>query len=926
MKIILAEHAGFCFGVKRAAEQAIRLAKEGETLYTLGELIHNRRFIEYLSTLGIHTVHSVREIPPGGHALIRSHGVGEAVYRDLEARGLSYTDLTCPFVARIHRKVAAEKENFSAIVIVGREEHPEVVGIKGWAGEHAYVVSSAEEAAALPFMESVLVVAQTTITRRLFTEACRAIGKRAGHVELFDSICETTAERQDETAKLAALSDAVLVIGDPQSSNSKNLEQIAKRYCKNVDFVESAAQLILEKYVNYDIISIVAGASAPDRIIREVRTRMSELEKAQVTEETGLTEEAKEAAATVTDTAPEVAVEDAAATVTDTAPEVAVEDAAATVTDTAPEVAAEDAAVTVTDAAPEVAAEDTAVTVTDAAPEVAAEDAAVTVTDAAPEVAAEDAAVTVTDAAPEVAAEDTAVTVTDAAPEVAAEDTAVTVTDTAPEVVVEEAAATPEEASEEAVAAPAVAPEAVAQEAAAVTEQALAAQQEAGSEEVPAAPQAPEPAAAQAAEASVAEPAPRAEAEESAQAPKKPVSEATFAEEMEKTFVKLKRGQFVKGVVVQVTDSEICVNIGYKSDGILRKEDMTISGDVAPSDMFKPGDEIEAEILTLNDGEGNVLLSRKKVEKQQRWKSFVDALDKDAMYECMITRVIKGGVLTKFNGYDAFIPASQLTLHYVEDLNTFVGKNVLVKILDVDMRQKRFVLSNKAALKQQAAEGEKLLFQSFEKGSVVRGTVKRLTDFGAFVDVGGVDGLLHITDISWVRIKHPSDVLHENQEIDVKILNIDPERRRISLGYKQLQPRPWDLVPEKYHAGDIIEGKVVRIAPFGAFVELEPTVDGLIHISQVTNRRIDKVEDILSLGQVVKAKVLEVNADRRRISLSIRATMEPEKRPAEEERESKPRFSGRHEERERSSYSLPPVEEATTSLADLFRQADENDE
>lgn len=283
------------------------------------------------------------------------------------------------------------------------------------------------------------------------------------------------------------------------------------------------------------------------------------------------------------------------------------------------------------------------------------------------------------------------------------------------------------------------------------------------------------------------------EAAQAAEAEKEP----SFAEEMEKTFVKIRRGQFVKGVVVHVTDNEVCVNIGYKADGLIKKEDLTLAGDVAPSDLFKEGDEIEAEVVSLNDGVGNVVLSRKKIENQAKWKEFVENLDMDAIYECTVTKTIKGGVLTKFNGYEAFIPASQLSLKYVEDLNVFVGKTLLVKIIDVDKRQKRFVLSNKEALKQQLAEQEKMIFESFEKGSVVRGVVKRLTDFGAFVDVGGVDGLLHITDISWVRIKHPKDVLKENQEIDVKILNVDPEKKRISLGYKQLQPKPWDLVSEK---------------------------------------------------------------------------------------------------------------------------------
>ena len=294
----------------------------------------------------------------------------------------------------------------------------------------------------------------------------------------------------------------------------------------------------------------------------------------------------------------------------------------------------------------------------------------------------------------------------------------------------------------------------------------------------------------------------------------------------------------------------------------------------------------------------------------------------DAIYECTVTKTIKGGVLTKFNGYDAFIPASQLTEKYVEDLSTFVGQNLLVKIIDVDKKKKRFVLSNKAALIEQKEEQKKMIFQSFEQGSVVRGVVKRLTDFGAFVDVGGVDGLLHVTDMSWSRVAHPKDILSNGQEIDVKILKVDPEKGRISLGYKQLLPKPWETVTERYAVGDVVKGKVVRIAPFGAFVELEPTIDGLVHISQVTNHRIEKVEDALQLGQEIEAKVLEVNPEKKRISLSIRALMNDRKaaeaaeNPAEEEAAPK---RPRKEER----VIIPPKENATTSLADLFKAAEE---
>lgn len=724
MQIVLAKHAGFCFGVKRAVEAAFRLSAEGKKLCTLGDLIHNQEVVGRLAEQGIRSVKSIDEIGDES-VIIRSHGVSPDCLKALE--GKEVFDLTCPFVTRIHKKVAEAQGKFDIIVIVGRPEHPEVIGTKGWAGENAFIVSSREDVEGLPQVESALVVSQTTITKELLYGVYDAIQQKIPRTELFDSICETTAERQRETAELAQKSDAVIVIGDRHSSNTRKLYEIAQKYCKNTEYIESADQLILENFFNCDIISIVAGASAPDWIIREVKTHMSEIENTQVTEES-----------------------------------------VAQVQETETPVEAVEAVVETEETAQEVEAE--------------------------------------------------------AAP---------------------------------------------------------AAEQETDAKD----------------------------------------ENSDFLAELEKTFVKIRRGQFIKGVVVQVSDDEVCVNIGYKSDGIIRKEDLGTDGSVSPAEMFKIGDEIEAEVITLNDGEGNVRLSRRKIESQLKWKALVENMDPEAVYQCKVLKVIKGGVLSKLEGYDAFIPASHLSLKYVEDLSVFVGQTLDVKIIDIDKRQKRFVLSHKEVLQKRAEEEEKKLFESFEKNAVVKGTVKRLTDFGAFVDVGGVDGLLHITDISWVRIKHPREVLKENQEIEVKILNVDPEKKKISLGYKQLQPKPWDLVPEKYHDGDVIEGKVVRIAPFGAFVELEPTVDGLVHISQVANRRIEKVEDVLSLGQTVKAKILEVNAEKKRISLSIRALLQEEKPVAAEEEQSSGR--GRRDDEERFSYTIPPVEEATTSLADLFKKLDD---
>ena len=237
---------------------------------------------------------------------------------------------------------------------------------------------------------------------------------------------------------------------------------------------------------------------------------------------------------------------------------------------------------------------------------------------------------------------------------------------------------------------------------------------------------------------------------------------------------------------------------------------------------------------------------------------------------------VKGGLICDVDGVRAFVPASQLSQRYVEKIGDFVGKDMKLKIIEVDKQKKRIVASRKAVMAEESAAKKKEAWEKLEEGIVIHGIVRRLTDFGAFVDVGGVDGLIHITDLSWGRIKHPSEVVKPNQEVDVKILSLDRDRERIQLGYKQLQPRPWDDAQERYPEGSIVEGKVVRITEFGAFVELQPGLDGLVHISQCALNRVAKVEDAVQVGELVRVKVLSVDTEKKRISLSIRQVLEDE--------------------------------------------------
>ena len=342
-----------------------------------------------------------------------------------------------------------------------------------------------------------------------------------------------------------------------------------------------------------------------------------------------------------------------------------------------------------------------------------------------------------------------------------------------------------------------------------------------------------------------------------------------FMAEVEATLVKIRPGQTVTGTVVQVTEDEVCVNIGYKADGLIKRSELT-------QEDVKLGDEIEVEVVKVNDGEGNVVLSQRNIVNRKAWEALMAKYDAGEYVDGVGKEAVKGGLIADVEGVRAFVPASQLSQRYVEKIADFVGKEMKLKIIEVDKQKKRIVASRKAVMAEEAAAKKKEAWEKLEEGLVIHGIVRRLTDFGAFVDVGGVDGLIHITDLSWGRIKHPSEVVKPNQEVDVKILSLDPERERIQLGYKQLQPRPWDNAQEKYPEGSIVEGKVVRITDFGAFVELEPGLDGLVHISQCALNRVAKVEDAVQVGQVVRVKVLSVDPEKKRISLSIRQVLEEE--------------------------------------------------
>jgi len=787
MRVLLAKNSGFCFGVRRAVEMAQQCAGERGKVYTYGNIIHNEQVVAELEAKGVYSVGDLSSLTAGDTLIIRAHGAPPSVYRECEERGIQLIDATCPYVKRIHQIAQQAVREGRTVLIAGKANHPEVVGIVGWAGEDAFVLESPADAARLPKREKATLVAQTTLPEAAFSEILAALltEENAVHdLEVKNTICDTTRARQSEAEQIARVSTRMVVLGSKSSANTQKLVEICQKHCDFTENVESADKLFLDKLRADDIIGIVAGASTPDRMIREVLQVMSEQEKTTIE------------------------------------------------------------------------------------------------------------------------------TIEAAAP--------------AEEVVVPQST-------------PAI------EETAAVVETPKA--------------------------AAKAEPAQESVDHEDS---------SDFASAFEKTMTRIHGGQVLEGTVISVVDGEVFVNIGYKSDGVIPVGELSSDSDVKAEELFKEGDKIEVEVTKVNDGEGNVILSRKNVESKKIWDDLMSQENiEDKIFDAVGKEVVKGGLIADISGIRAFVPASQVSTKYIENLSEFVGKPMKLKVLEVDRQRKRIVASQKQVLISEAAAEKRVKWDALVTGSKVTGIVRRIADFGAFVDIGGIDGLVHVTDAAWGRVKHPSDIFTIGQEIEVIILNVDVEKERVSLGYKQLQPKPWTLAADKYTVGSIVEGKVVRIVPFGAFVALESTIDGLIHISQVSVHRIAKVEDELKVGDVVRCKVLEVNPEAKRISLSRKealleedpelaeqlkaekaerdrqyaerqeqrqqqrdTTQQTQQTQQREKREPAPRSSSsdrsqssdnrdRGDRRRRSEdgdYELPPVQESKTSLASLFEGLKVDDE
>ena len=363
-------------------------------------------------------------------------------------------------------------------------------------------------------------------------------------------------------------------------------------------------------------------------------------------------------------------------------------------------------------------------------------------------------------------------------------------------------------------------------------------------------------------------------------------NEESFAELFEQYGSKtLNNGDIIEGTVVEVRNNEVIIDLGgFKYNGQLAADQLTDDPSLKPSDVVKEGDTIKVYVVGVNDAEGKVVLSRKKLVAMESWNKIKAAYESGEVLEGKIIKAVKGGVIALTEGSQVFIPARQASERFVQDLQSLVGTTVTYKIIEIDERRKRVIGSVRVLLEAARKEREDKFWADVEEGKKYQGTVKSLTSFGAFVDIGGVDGLVHISELSWNKIKHPSEVVKEGDVLDVYIKDLNRETKKISLGFKKIEDNPWVIAQSKFNIGDVVKCKIVRMMPFGAFAEIIPNVDGLIHISQIADRRIGKPEDVLTIGEEVEAKITDLNWDEKKISLSIRALIPvPEKKEVKEE-------------------------------------------
>ena len=734
MTVIVADSAGFCFGVQRAVAICEKTAKEHDNCVTLGPIIHNEHVIRHMEAMGVRTVSGIDEITPGTTVIVRAHGTGKKDIEELEALGARIVDATCPDVRRIHTIVRDESQKGRSIVIVGDRGHPEVLAISGWCADFT-VFEGAEDLREWLGQggnahKPLSFVFQTTNEIGIYHSIVEIIKKECTNYNIFDTICDATRRRQQEAAKLSETADVMVVVGDSNSANSLRLANICRALCRKVLFVAGAAELDGVGVNKSDTIGITAGASTPAWIIKEVTRIMSE----------------------------EVRVDE---TCEEPDPQ---------------ESTAEDSVQLTVDS----------VQTTD---ETETSDPLAEKAEAVAEEAAEDSVQCTVDSGqmPD-----------ETEP---------------PNPLVEEAAGAAEETE--------------------------------------------------------------TDAEESDPTDQSSAEPETFEEMLEKSIKTLHTGQKVVGIVTSITSTEVSVDLGAKQSGYIPISEFNDDSGKSIEELVAVGDQIESFVMRVNDVEGMIMLSKKRLDAIKNWDEIEAAKDNRAIVEGIVTEENKGGIVVNVKGVRVFVPASQTGLSKSTPMTALVKKPVRLRITEVNQSRRRVVGSIRAVQADERREKSEHLWEEIETGKQYDGVVKSMTSYGVFVDIGGVDGMIHISELSWTRIKQPSEVMSVGDEVSVYVLSFDKENRKISLGYKKKEDNPWTKFTTQFSVGDIVNVKIVKMMPFGAFAEICPGVDGLIHISQITDHRIGLPSEVLSDGQLVDVKITEINYDRNKVSLSIRALIDP---------------------------------------------------
>ena len=364
--------------------------------------------------------------------------------------------------------------------------------------------------------------------------------------------------------------------------------------------------------------------------------------------------------------------------------------------------------------------------------------------------------------------------------------------------------------------------------------------------------------------------------------PKENNTEGSFEEMLEESLKTLNTDEKVHGVVVGVTPSEVLVDVGRKQAGYIPASELSADPNVKPEDLVKIGDEMDLLIMRTNDQEGTIMLSKKRLDATKGWEKVMTAEEDQSVLDGVVTEIIKGGLIAVTNGVRVFIPASQATASRSDPIEDLLKKEVKFRIIEVNRSRKRAVGSIRSVLKDERKALADKFWETAEVGKEYTGVVKSLTSYGAFVDLGGIDGMIHISELSWSRIKNPSEVVNVGDQVTVYIKGLDQEKGKISLGYKKPEDNPWEIMKNEYPVGSVAEVKIVGMTTFGAFAQVIPGIDGLIHISQIADHRIEKPQDVLKINDVVKVKIIDVDFDKHRVSLSIRALLEDEEeKPAE---------------------------------------------